>query len=250
MEVQHKASGFALRPLTWDSAHFGLSVAQLVLDAQGVSIQQSAEVLHDATQAIRQAGIKLTYCRVPAESISWIHALERHGFNLMDQLVTFERNTVAGKGEEGIRLLRERDTGVTQELVRLSEGAFALSRFYQDMRLDRTLVDQLYSRWVCTLVAEGEVLAVEQDGRLAGYVACRQRSGIAVIDLITVAPWARGGGLGRRLVEAARVHFFGCCDRLQVGTQLSNRAAVNLYESCGLRLVRSELTFHLWTDSE
>lgn len=75
--------------------------------------------------------------------------------------------------------------------------------------------------------------AFEEDGQLLGYGGI---AGVWDADLMTlgVVPAARGQGLGRalteQLIEEARQHG---CERIFLEVRASNRAAHELYRSCG-----------------
>lgn len=80
----------------------------------------------------------------------------------------------------------------------------------------------------------------EVDGRRAGSVACMEEDEhTAKLRLLLVEPWARGRGIGAKLVDEciafARTAGY---DELELWTTANLGPARRLYESRGFRLVR------------
>ncbi|MHB8926888.1 MAG: GNAT family N-acetyltransferase [Bacillota bacterium] len=104
----------------------------------------------------------------------------------------------------------------------------------------------MYAEWSDSLLDSGKVYIARRRRKVAGYVACVQSSDAVTIQLLAVAPWSRGLGVGRALVRHVIESYALVCDRVQAGTQLTNTPAMALYTASGMRPVRSELSFHLW----
>ena len=90
----------------------------------------------------------------------------------------------------------------------------------------------------------GAVLLAEQDGRVVGCVAVvPDGTGAFELSKMAVAPDARGGGIGRRVLDAgiARAAELGATS-LYLGSSTQLPAAVHLYERAGFEHVdRSQL---------
>lgn len=82
----------------------------------------------------------------------------------------------------------------------------------------------------------------ERDGMNAGSVMLvKQTRTVAKLRLLLVEPWARGQGLGRRLVEECVRHARGCGFRkMALWTQSNLDAARGIYRASGFKLVRKE----------
>lgn len=239
--------------VSWDTSHFGFPVGRLHLwrlpaplagetDANARLDQVIGEAVHGRT-------FRVIYCRISASEWMQTHALETAGFHLMDQLVTFEGSCGVFPAPERVTIhtLDREDARAVATVKRIGAEAFMHSRFYNDRRFDRVRVDDLYNRWSVAALEKGEVYVARYDDRVAGFVSCESEGPSVQIQLIAVAPEARGAGVGSNLVQVIRTLYADRCSVLRVGTQLTNKGAIALYTACGLKLSRTELTFHHWT---
>lgn len=93
------------------------------------------------------------------------------------------------------------------------------------------------------LVPERELHLGRLDGKVAGSIqlvkpAPTNEAGdfAATIDTHFVAPWARGHGLARALLEAAEEAARGHGQRvMRLDVRVTQERAISLYESCGYR---------------
>lgn len=127
-----------------------------------------------------------------------------------------------------LRQARSRDL---DDLHRLEQTAFTGDRFSR-----RQLWHLLNRAHAETLVVESS----EAEGeRLLGYgtLLFRRGSRRARLYSFCVHPTARGGGLGRRLVEALeQVALARGAERLGLEVRADNRVALGLYRRLGFRL--------------
>lgn len=127
-----------------------------------------------------------------------------------------------------LRQARPRDL---DDLHRLEQMAFTGDRFSR-----RQLWHLLNRAHAVTLVAESPGAEGE---RLLGYgtLLFRRGSRRARLYSFCVHPAARGGGLGRRLVEALeQVALARGAERLGLEVRADNRVALGLYRRLGFRL--------------
>lgn len=114
----------------------------------------------------------------------------------------------------------------------IEQASFKTDRFPR-----RNLARLLASKTATVLIVERA-----DPMRPAGYVLLLFRNGATSARLysLAVAPGARGGGIGRRLVDAATgLALDRNCSRMRLEVRSSNVAARRLYESAGFVVVGS-----------
>lgn len=111
--------------------------------------------------------------------------------------------------------------------------------------------DETFEALVARIVAEyverhdrrrDSAWIAEVDGRQAGSVFCMAKDDeTARLRLLLVEPWARGHGIGTRLVdECVRFATQACYQRLELWTNDVLHAARKLYEAAGFQLENEE----------
>jgi GNAT superfamily N-acetyltransferase len=198
--------------------------------------------------------------RVPAADHESIHSLEARGFRTMDVQVTLARPIPPPEEPEptvpGVLTIAPLAPGEIEDLKRLSIDAYLQSRLFVDTRLPRALTKRLYDLWIendCRGRA-ASVFVARQNHQPVGYVACllhpaQPAYGIEKhgdIDLIAVRPDARGRGIALLLVQTALAWCRDHAQRVIVKTQITNHAAIRLYERSGFSLEQAHTTLHCW----
>lgn len=93
------------------------------------------------------------------------------------------------------------------------------------------------------LVPERQLIIGRYDGTISGSIqlvkpaASNQTSAFAAsVDNHFVAPWARGHGIARKLLEAAEEEARRCkFTLLKLSVRATREAAIHLYETCGYK---------------
>jgi dTDP-4-amino-4,6-dideoxy-D-galactose acyltransferase len=246
------ASG-VLRPLAWDSDHFGFPVAQITEPCLPQAL------LENALLAARRRGVHLVYWPAHPQQTQPAALLRHFGGLLVDQKVTYQA-TLAGPVADGSSsLARELMVGeypkgrATSALVDLAVAAGAYSRFRVDPRLPTATYVSLYEMWMQRStsheLADTVLVALRRDNPevLVGMVTVSAKGHIGHIGLIAVAPAVRGHGVGLKLLEAAHAWMLGHdAAQARVVTQLANRPACRLYERAGYRAVDVKHVYHFW----
>lgn len=200
----------------------------------------------DVRAQIRAGGYRLVSCRIDAAQDVLAGFLLNLGFDEIEQLATFESGGLSRREMPvGIRAGGSETAGACAEIAARS---FAFDRFHADAHVSKSKADALKAAWADNN-ARGRAdlnLVAFDDGEVVGFNQCILRDGVAVIDLIAVSANAQRRGFGRALVEAAFAAYQGKARRIRVGTQVSNRASMLLYQRCGMSQVGLSRTFHLW----
>jgi len=223
----------------------------------------STHLIDAILSEIRQYDLAHLAICIEANQVRLIQAFERSGFYLVDNRVMLvhplpkEKENPCLKNEKvDISPFRIQDLDAIQCI---SSNAFTLSRFYADPNLPTQYVDELHRRWILNdCNGRADLVLVARDGeRVLGYIACIYQAPQAdfelpahsEIDLIAVAPDARGLGIGTKLIDKVLHYYSGRATRVIVETQGSNYPALNLYLKCGFQLVSLAVTLHWFREA-
>ena len=250
----------------WDTKVVGRRVAVIkhVTEADGAQ-----DVLDDLVgKVIRHAarrGIDCLTCKVQPLHFGAIHALERHGFHLMDTLLDFlfdfsrtplESITYA-KRLTGlrVRLARPKDL---PEVLALNEKAFAkhFGRYHADPKLPPGTGTKIYDEWVRSSFGGWAdwILIAEVDGRIAGYSVWKKASelevkhsfDIAHCNLAGIHPDFFGQGLYTALtLEGMRIGQ-SCAEHLDGPAHISNYPVHRAMLKLGWTIAGVRHSFHRW----
>ncbi len=243
-----------LKPLSWDSAHFGVEVARI----EPADIDD--RTLQDLLVISRQKKFSLVYWA--ARGSRKVPDAILHGFcgSRVDQKVTYvvdlDSWTCQDTGDcrdPSVRI-REYPRGpAAAPLLELGRTANAFSRFVNDPRIPFTKADELFEIWTekSTRGEMAEVVFIAQRAdshdAIVGMVTVSRRQDGGQIGLIAVNPNVRGIGVGTALVHSANRWIVGAGpSKGWVVTQRANTNACRLYERTGYRFCQLEEVYHFW----
>jgi dTDP-4-amino-4,6-dideoxy-D-galactose acyltransferase len=228
--------------LEWDSAFFGVRIARVPEERPDPAGLAAAVASADAD------GVDCLYLLVDADHAAGLRAAAACGFRAVDVRLDFERAAAPAPAPPApnVRRAAPDDFGA---LAPIARTVFTRSRFFADGRFDPERCAAMFELWVEKAL----------DGRLPGFVLVDDaRRGFIVasadgeagrIDLVGVAPEARGAGLGPALVEGAVAELAARgARRVRVATQGGAIAAQRLYQRCGFRTVATGVWLHRWRD--
>jgi ribosomal protein S18 acetylase RimI-like enzyme len=250
----------------WDTKVVGRRVAVIkhVTEADGAQ-----DVLDDLVgKVIRHAarrGIDCLTCKVQPLHFGAIHALERHGFHLMDTLLDFLfdfsrtplESIAYAKRLTGlrVRLARPKDL---PEVLALNEKAFAkhFGRYHADPKLPPGTGTKIYDQWVRSSFGGWAdwILIAEVDGRIAGYSVWKKASelevkhsfDIAHCNLAGIHPDFFGQGLYTALtLEGMRIGQ-SCAEHLDGPAHISNYPVHRAMLKLGWTIAGVRHSFHRW----
>lgn len=219
--------------LQWESDFFGLSTAKLDFTATQAEIILASQ-LNDYV---------ITQAKIAAHDIERLDGLSQLGFSLVEGEVDFALTIGIENAylNSGLLAIDRVEVAVADEIPVLRQAAeqvFSNSRFrapwYREGDSGR-----FYALWIEKAVLGSFdhtcLLVKEASGAILGFVSLRHLDDdTARIGLLAVMPGANGRGIGRKLMSAA----WGWCKQhkkrqLNVATQISNVAALNLYSRSG-----------------
>lgn len=246
--MTHAADPAPCQRLDFDSDFFGCRIARVTAPRLG---EKQARELQAFARA--ESIDCLTYLAEIGDRES-IRCAEALGFRLTDVRLTIAR-PLSGTGLRepaaspgAVRPCTPGDVPALAEIARVSHRD---SRFYSDPHLSEARCDELYALWIERKCAGGAdaVFVAEHEGRPAAYLSCDLNpDDSGQLDLLAVAPAARGRGLGA-LLTAASLRWFAEQGkrRAVLVTQGRNANALRLFgEGFGFVPTRLELWYHWW----
>jgi len=199
--AQDRINGFVLYgDSPWDTKVVGEPVA-VIKYFVGTGEDDSGvldELLDEVLQHTASRGIRLLTCKVQPLQFAAIHALERHGFLLMDTLLDFFfdfshtpfDNITPPQRLDGlqVRLANLQDL---PELLALTETAFAkhFGRYNSDPKMPAGAGTKVYQEWVRSSFtgAADWILIAEVKDKIAGYSVWKKASALEVKHSFDIA---------------------------------------------------------------
>ena len=190
-----------------------------------------------------------------SESLCHLQGL---GFEVIDCNVTFELPADGASLDKQpdafppkIRFATVEDEHGVRALAR---KAFEYNRFTRDPRIPNEIANTIKEEWAANFFAgaRGEWMAVaEEDREIVGFLQLVSADqDVLLIDLIAVSSHQQRRGIARLMISFA---FRNCMEqpsRIRVGTQLSNRGSLRLYESMGFNLSDVVYLLHMHKEAE
>ncbi len=248
------------RALEFDTEIFGVSMGRIDwVAAQDLNAPERVAVLQFLLERAEQLGIEQLSFRLSALDVPLIHAAENAGFRLLTVFTglckAVPAKSALQSAEVELRPAQEVDLGT---LLSITDEAFATgTRFHLDQRL-MGKARHLHRRWIENCVngvVADQVFVAEEQGGVIGYITARSDKlsaetmgkSMGTIDLFAVRRDARGKGVGTALLNAVNQYFADLgIERVDVGTESANNAAINAYVRAGFKVVQSCVTMHHW----
>lgn len=188
--------------------------------------------------------------RLPANSLSLIHELERAGFIVVDGLISLSidlKEVTLSPIEKNIREAKREDI---PELRRIARGAFLLNRFYNDSLIPKDKAPLVYEKWIenSVLGKKADKVLLFEEGEIAGFITLEKKDLTAGrqgrIPLVAVSKDFQGKGIAKKLINTAfnKYRRWGVKE-IKISTAMFNIPAIRLYQSCGFKVANSHLTF-------
>lgn len=251
-----------LQYLAWDSKLLGVNSFRLQImkynpSLESIQLQQLQQTL---IYLLNEPEIQFVYCRLNADDILIIQQLEKFGFYMVDNLITFHKK-IMNPAAAGIIRIQSSIRIVTLEdlpAVRKLHSNFTMGRFHYDPQIPNLLSSKVYDDWIHNSItgnrADQVFVHENEEGRITGFISCilsKDSKGelYGVIDLITVSSEFQGRGVGVALLEKSFEYFTSKqVAYVNVGTQGGNKAAISLYQKFGFRVYSIDISFHYWSN--
>ena len=230
----------------WDTAVFGFPVLQInrleVHDRCAVGDMVYFETTRD------QLGAGLVSCRLPHDQLRESMLLEDHGFRFIEMVYRPELDNLQTRELPASSLdVEPAQPADIAAIQRIARHAFRNERFHMDPRLDATLGDERYCRWVGNSLGHHSqrLYTVREGPRLIAFFVNEMLADCCYWHLNAVEPAIHGLGYGRRawLAMLYQAKLSGAdCVRTCIATR--NHRALNLYARLGFRFSPPLMTFH------
>lgn len=199
----------------------------------------------------------LIYAEVPTDEIEKMYRFEVAGFKLIGTNVTFSKSRNpdtlprSWDTEMKICLAKAEDE---ESSIRVARMSFMFGRFHLDPTIDQKMADKVKAEWVRNYFKgkRGDQMVVALQGKeVIGFLQLLKRPKKLIyddckdliIDQIAVLPSERRKGIAVSMIRYAE-QINEDCDRIVVGTQISNIPSIRLYEKLGFQLTESKYVFH------
>ncbi|RED52443.1 acetyltransferase (GNAT) family protein [Aestuariispira insulae] len=223
--------------LAFEASFFGRPVWRL----------KDAAAAEDVVMEAREQGVGLISCRLPAGETGG-RGLARHGFRLVETLVTLTCPVAGQKMPDGVSpAMRSEEEALS--CAEIGAKTFKHDRFHADSQVDNAIADALKSAWVANAVkdrADCVLLYRDEVQEIRGFNAClfRPSDKMAIIDLIGIDPECQRQGIGSRLLQGMHAHYHGRADEIRLGTQLANKQSLDFYRRNGFQELFRQETWH------
>ncbi|MDP3115388.1 MAG: hypothetical protein Q8M98_11565 [Candidatus Cloacimonadaceae bacterium] len=234
-----------------DSERFGFKIAKF-----GNDVDNAIDVVDE----LKRDGFRLIIARTEFTNLSLINTLEKIGFVYKDAQLTFGYDM---KRELPLRLtstvmMHPYRDAFQDRLIQITENSFQeYGHYFADERLDRHSCRQIYIDWVyrcCTdkLVSDHMIVAV-LDEEPIGYLALKtvkENEQFHLAGIIgAVSSKHRHLGVFRMInIESLYLSNSLGAAHYEGNVHLTNFPVMKTYTSLSYRIIRSEITLHLWLD--
>jgi ribosomal protein S18 acetylase RimI-like enzyme len=92
----------------------------------------------------------------------------------------------------------------------------------------------------------GEVHAIYQEGKLAGFYWTELREDTLHLHGLILKPGFRGQGIGTTVLNRLSYDYRGEADRIELGVYQDNTGAIRLYERIGFEITRNLEDLHFY----
>jgi dTDP-4-amino-4,6-dideoxy-D-galactose acyltransferase len=254
--------------LPWDTKVVGHRIAGLKYLAEIDHARDSDALDRLLDEVIRTAasrGTECLTCKVPPLHFTAIHALERHGFLLMDTLLDFLfdfsraplESVSLPKRLTGLRV-RLATPEDLPEVLAVNEKAFVnyFGRYNSDPKLPLGTGAKVYDEWVRSSLGGWAdwILIAEVDGKIAGYGIWKKASApelkhsldIAHYNLAGIHPDFFGRGLYTVLALEGTRRAQSFANHLDGPVHVSNYPVHRALQKLGWKITGVRHSFHKW----
>lgn len=252
----------------WDSQIIGRrigTVKHLAVTTDNASGELLCQLIDELKGILARGPTECLVCRVSARDVPAIHALEQHGFLLMDTLVDFVfdfyRTAIEDikPPEQDTQLnIRRAELADMPALMNINERAFAdyFGRYHADPRIPPGAATKIYVEWVRSALQDWAdwVVVAETKEAIAGFGLWRKvwdakeknSSGIAYCDMVVADPAFQARGVGTALMLDGMRRARNSARYLVGPVHVCNYPIQRTLQRLGWRISGARRSFHHW----
>lgn len=235
-------NGFVIRDLDWDTKYFGTRCARIRLTEE-LATNQYLEL----NRVIKQYGFVTIDNNSQNLKNNELLSLIKGNF-LVDVPLTFSY-----KLKETDKHFKDcysvtNNFEQSNKVESIAKSSFLAGRFYNDSRIDKSLVDGLYENWIKnSFCSENKYFVIaDQSSGFILFSTINEGKGLD-IELIAVDDKERRKGIAGKMIDTLKCYAIKKGhEYINVVTQAHNVGAINLYTRHGFQLDKCEYTFHFW----
>lgn len=235
-------------PLNWDTEFFGIKCGKVVITAEDSFSDLILESEGYDFISIQNVGNDIRTNKQIAE---------KSNAYLVDINIQFEKkltNLPYKRNDENFTILKSgKITENELQEMAVCENDFTFSKFVCDEEMRKRKGFSVYNEWIKNACKEENkyFILCKSKGKIAGYILFSCHDECGKVELVKVAEEFQGKHIASAMIEKIEEFLFNIgIVTAQVGTQLNNIPAMNLYHSLGFRETERTSVFHLWKTVE
>lgn len=238
----------SIRQLEWDSAFFNKSIGKVEIDR--------FEQDYGQLEYMAEFDLFYLYSQEPIDETNLLERLKDQNFKMVfeEEKLVYSIPVTPSAGHWSMENIKQLDSTYEADLdlINLALGSGEYSRF----RLCPILKEKfetLYVLWLAKSLQgtlSDAVFGYIESDIILGFVTCKKAGSVITIGLISVAPQARGKGIGNKLLKTALAYATReSCIAVEVSTQGVNRTASAFYEAFGFELSQRRHLYHFHNEN-
>jgi len=201
--------------------------------------------IQDSYTEPKDAELLFSKCQV--NDLDQFYKFQSNGYNVIEcsvNLIKIVDKKFDFQSDKTLRLAKISDK---DGIKKIAKESFINDRFHSDPKISNKVASRLKEEWVDNFFkgrrGDEMIVAYEKD-EILGFILLIYANDFAVIDLIAVSQRHRRLGIAKKMIQflflLAREKF----KFINVGTQLNNLSALNLYLSLGFEINDAKYTLH------
>ena len=187
------------------------------------------------------------WTKISVNESAKLDCLQKLGFYIVDTNIQLSLNTrMSDTKNTSIRFANSTDEQAIKDLAKTS---FKYSRFHLDPKISDKVANKIKEEWAGNYFygKRGRWMVVaEHNSKVVGFLQILSKSdSIIVVDLIAVNEKNRGKGFAKDMISYAFINCLHDGGKIEVGTQITNIASLDLYTKLGFRISSSSYVLHM-----